>query len=99
MASSAQRFSFTIRCVEASGPAIREMVDRARQISRETFMRRCNWKTVAAELGYIVGPGEKGLRLKDDYHVSYHRSRYRGLACYYLVWSAIEHVFVEQSQR
>ncbi len=42
--------------------------------------------------GYAVGP-ELGLHLKDDRHVSYHRSTYLGARCYYAVWSGTEYVF------
>jgi len=69
------------------------MCDEARDISRATFLKHCDAQDVIKGMGYSIGP-EKGLHLKDDYHVSYHKSRYRGKPCYFMCWSAIEYIFV-----
>ena len=44
-------------------------------------------------LGYETDPGQ-GLTMKRDYHVGYYVSEFRGETCYYVKWSAIEHIFV-----
>ena len=79
-------------CVESKGHEITAMMDKAREINRETFFRNTEWKPVAEALGYHVGPG-RGLCLRGDYHPRYYRSQWRGRRCYVMVWSAIEHIF------
>ena len=71
-----------------------ELYGRARQVTFETFRRRCDIGPVAAALGYAVGSGP-GLRLSTDPYVTFYRSRFRGAVCYYMDWSAIDHVFTE----
>lgn len=80
---------FVTNCVSANGDDINAMCDRAREISLATFKRRCDWREIAAMLGY-----GRTFPIDKDWHVRYHRSRYRGVPCYYLVHSAIEYVFV-----
>lgn len=69
------------------------MVDRARDISYETFMRQCDCADLVENMGYATGR-EVGLHLKDDWHVSYHKSTFQGMPCYYMRHSAIEYVFI-----
>lgn len=86
-------FHFETRCVEAIGEDITAMVDRARQISRQTFRRHVDLTRFAKGLGY-----DRHFPITRDYHVRYFRSVYQGRRCYYLVWSAIEHVFTERTR-
>lgn len=89
------KFILATRCVEANGDDITEMVDSARQITIETFKRHCNWRPIAARLGYNTAPRAKsGLRIETDPYVSFFKSVYRGHPCYYMDWSRIEHVFL-----
>jgi len=90
--SSGEKYQFHIDCVHARGADILAMTDGAREISFATFARRCNTFQLLHDLGYAVA-GEKGLHVKDDYHVSFYRSRYRGRCCYYMDQSSIEYVF------
>jgi len=65
-------------------------------ITLDTFRRRVDptsFSSLQSELGYAVGQ-EKGLHLKDDWAVSYHKSVFRGKPCYYLRWSSIEYIFI-----
>lgn len=91
------RFEFKTNCIASApetaaelGAAITEMEEAGREITFRTFFKYVDLKTVEAMLGY-----DYALRLKDDYHVSYHKSRFRGEPCYYLLWSMIDFVFVE----
>lgn len=43
---------------------------------------------------YEWRPGVEGLRLEDDYHVSFYRSTYRGEPAYYICHSGMEWIFV-----
>lgn len=76
-------------CVNSTAHAIEDMMDQAVEIQCSTFKRRCDWQPTAEALGY----GQHGLRLEDDYHIRYFRSRYRGKPAYVLVHSAIEYIF------
>jgi hypothetical protein len=88
-------FHFHTTCVNSTGPAIREMVEQARDITYRTMMKHCpGLIDLAVQLGYERHPAQ-GLTLKNDWHVSYHRSRYQGRPCYYFRWSGIEHIFLE----
>ncbi|MCX7173900.1 MAG: hypothetical protein NT159_08235 [Proteobacteria bacterium] len=90
-----QRFEYHINCISANANDIRDMIDRAREVTVTTIKKHCRWRAVAAELGYITGARKSGLRLDADWHVRFHKSRYQGKPCYYIAWSGIEHVFLE----
>ena len=83
-------------CVDSTGEAINAMTDQAFDSSLQAMRRRCGdlteWEKV---MGYDTGNERGGLRLKDDWHVSFHRSRYRGQPCYYIKHSAIEYIWTE----
>ena len=84
-------------CVSLGGPGITQMVDDAIDISYRTFRRQVGGKEVdhwASRYGYEKHPSQ-GLTLPADWHVSYHRSKWQGKRCYYLRWSAYEHVWVD----
>lgn len=86
-------FDFVTRCVESDAVSINDMVTLAEDIDRDEFLEHVNSDTMEwmeEEFGYT----DDGLRMEDDWHVSYHRSMYRGVPAYYFVHSAIEHVFI-----
>lgn len=92
------RLRFIGSCVSlGDGAAIQEMIDGSRSVTRGTFLRHVDREQLAElsrELGYEDHP-RRGLTMAGDWHVSYHRSTWRGAPCFYFRWSAIEHVFVE----
>jgi hypothetical protein len=69
------------------------LYDDDREITAETFFRHVSLQEVSECLGYAFAP-QKGLHLKDDYHVSYHRSMWRSVPCYHLEWSGIDLIYV-----
>lgn len=86
-------------CVNATGRDINDMVDACRDISYRTFRRHCEGVDAwAVGMGYAAHPS-RGLTLSADWHVSYHKSRYRGKPCYYLRHSAIEYIWVKQESQ
>lgn len=94
------KFEFITSCVDVPLSKVQDlfdMMDRARDVSFATFARRTRWQSIAASLGCAVG-SQKGLHLKDDYHVSFKRSTWRGRPCYYLDHSRIEYIFVAPDQ-
>ncbi len=90
-----RNFVFITDCVSSTGEKINAMKDKSIDVSYKTFFRHVDWKTVSKMLGYDLHPSQ-GLTLKNDWHVSYHKSEYDGRPCYYLVWSAIEYVFCKE---
>lgn len=90
------KYRYLTCCVHSTAEKIGAMVEQAVDVSFATIKRHCSdvhqW---AHDMGYAVG-GERGLHLKDDWAVSYHRSSYDGQPCYYIRHSAIEHIFTPE---
>lgn len=83
---------FLTNCIESDGRSINDMKQAATMIVRRTFLRhvdRSSLNDIEKELGY-----GRDFPMSKDWHVSYHKSTYRGKPCIYFVWSAIEYVFV-----
>lgn len=98
MPYSDDKFVLHTRCVDEYTDVhverLAAMTEGGRPISAGTFFRHVDRASISRELGYAYGRAEKGIRLAKDYHVQFFRSVWRDKPCYYLVWSAIEHVFV-----
>lgn len=86
------KLQFVTSCVNSTGEAIHAMIDAARDVTFQTFCRHVSINQLAHDFGYSVG-AERGLHLKDDFAVSFHRSVYKGQRCYYMRHSAIEYIF------
>jgi len=56
------------------------MIDSARKIKYKTFIRYVNIKELETMLGYTNSP----LRIKNDYSVTFYRSKYNGQAYIYI---------------
>jgi len=86
---------FRTSCVNSTASAISDMVDNAIDVSRKTFLKHVDRDDLAAmeaAMGYADHPS-RGLTMAADWHVSYHRSKYRGRRCYYFCHSCIEYIF------
>ena len=88
-------YEYLTCCVESTAEAINEMVDAAIDVTYQTMLKHC-----PGLIEWAVGQGYErnrrtGLTLKQDWAVSFHRSKYRGQRCCYVCWSAIEFIFVE----
>jgi hypothetical protein len=86
-------FEYETCCVNADGDDITEMCDQSISITYRTFISKLS-PAARKEIKGMLGYERQGLTLKGDWHVSYHRSKYQGKRCYYLVHSAIEYVFL-----
>ncbi len=89
-------YRFVTSCVDSDGRSINDMQDRAVTVGRRTFLKyvdRDDLKKLEKQFGYDTGVERGGLRMSNDWHVSYARSIYRGRPCYYFVHSAIEYIF------
>jgi hypothetical protein len=92
------KFKYLTSCVNSSGEEINIMKNLAGPIEFDTFYRKVDkedFKMLQKKLGYAVG-SEKGLHLKDDWHVGYFSSWYAGKECVFLTHSAIEYIFGEK---
>lgn len=85
----AKKMQYVECCVNSDYISINRMRDVAQAITFETFRKRVSITEVSKMLGY-----GRNFSLKNDWHVAYYRSHYKGQPCYYLVHSAIEYIFV-----
>lgn len=93
------KFEFKTRCVECDDvPGLRRTTDTAREVSYQTLKRAVGAGVLRACFPfYTWGHGRApGLRLGRDRSVTFHASRYQGVRCYVVVWSAIEYIFTER---
>lgn len=85
-------------CVDIRGRDVQElnkMIEGERDITRRTFLQYVNRESLRdteRRLGYVGHPSQ-GLTMAGDWHVSYHKSTYKGKPCVYFKWSSIEHIF------
>lgn len=88
-------YTYETCCVHSTAEKIGAMTEQARPVTFRTFARHCagllEW---AHAMLYSVGP-EKGLHLKDDWAVHFHKSVYDGKRCYYIDHSRIEYIRTE----
>jgi hypothetical protein len=81
-------------CIDLNGDAINAMKAGARQIGYRTMLKHCEGLLRWATSVRYDKRKNKGLTLRDDTHVGYFKSHYKGAPCYYVAWSAIEHVWL-----
>ena len=97
---SAKKFHYLRCCVDFPQHEVEhliQMIDDATDITYKTFFRHVSWREVSGMFEYELRP-ENGLTPKNDFHVSYHRSKINGTPCYFVKHSAIEYIFVPETQ-
>lgn len=77
---------------------LESLYDHDREITSGTFFRHVELEEVSRMLGYAYRR-EPGLHIMKDWHISYYRSEWRGVQCYHLEWSGIDHIFVRQEHQ
>lgn len=79
-------------------PHLEKMVDDAKSITYQTFRRHCRGPDLTE---WVESHGYTrrglGIHLKKDRCVSYYKSRFKGAPCYFLVWSAIDFIWVPEN--
>jgi hypothetical protein len=97
MSETLKAYRYLTNCIGANGRDICDMKDRAVEVSYRTARSYCegliDW---ACSVGYSRRRSQ-GLALRDDWHVGYYRSVFRGRRCYYVKWSAIEYIWVKKA--
>ena len=91
-------YEFRTTCVsEGTGEHIQEMLDNAKDCGYSEVKRHCEglrqWER---DNGYAPDGSRKGLTLRKDWSVGYGKGAYRGVPCYFVVWSGIEHVWTRK---
>ena len=86
-------YNYCASCISASANDIDDMVDNATQISYNTFIKYVSIEDLKSMFTVYAWGNKKGLKLKDDYAVSYYKSKYKGQPCLYIRHSSIEYVF------
>lgn len=90
------KYRYKTNCTVARGQDIQEMVDSSESISRHYFVSKVNKDDLAQlerDMGY-ASHYTRGLTMAGDWHVSYHRGKFRGRQCYYFNHSSIEYIFL-----
>jgi len=95
---SQNQYCYELSCVDLKdGMPIQEMINRSVDISWEEFNKYVSIEQLSMLFGNIYNfdkADNSGLRIQDDYHVSFHKSYYEGTSCYYLDHSSIEYIFL-----
>lgn len=88
------------RCCDglATSDELHAMYDTEKEVSYRVFAQNTDLDAIAEQLGYVKGRHAKGLRLRDDYAVRFYRAVFRGVPCYYMDWSAIDHIFLTSTE-
>jgi len=91
---------YLINCVSCKDvEALHEMIDNSREITWKTFKKYVKPPHVEeifpdySYRGERDKPGACDFHIKDDYAVSFHKSKFKGQPCVYIVHSAIEYIF------
>jgi hypothetical protein len=92
-------FHFYKNCVAHNDSDVRfleEMIENAQGVTYQELVRAVGVEEVKRVFPQYDWGRDKshGLKLKDDWAVSYHKSMYGGYPCYYIQHSRIEYVFV-----
>jgi len=97
-------FTYETNCVSSKAKYLIPMVDQARQITWETFRKHVRLEEVKRIFPDYSYRGENinengeltiGFHIKDDWAVSFWKSKFRHRTCYYIDHSGIEYIFTE----
>lgn len=91
-----KNYHFFISCVGCEGQILKSlntMIRKSRKISYHTFLDKVPLKEIRDLFPQYKYNGG-GLHIKDDWSVSWHKSKWNGKTCYYIRHSAIEYVFI-----
>ena len=95
------KYIYIGNCAQLDGQLIGDMREKARDITRRTYLRKVTWaqsKLIEEELGYALNGSKGELTMANDWHISYHLSTYDGVRCVYFCWSGYEYVFVKSAE-
>ena len=90
-------YKYRTNCVNSTAEAITDMIYHRlhREITYRTMLKHCpDLLDFAERLGY-ERKSSQGLTLKNDWHVNYYKSVYKGRPCYYMDHSRIEYIWIK----
>ena len=88
-----KRYHYTTNCTISTARKIQDMIDQSIEVTYKTILKLIGMDEIKNTFSFYAWNGQKGLKLKDDYAVSFYRSKYQGKRAYYICHSAIEYVF------
>lgn len=88
-------YTYCTNCVNSTAEKIDAMMETAKQICYNTFIRAVSATEVAKIFpSYQWGRGNN-LRLKNDWAVSFYKGEYENKTVYIIMHSCIEYIFTE----
>lgn len=81
-------------CTGLSGDLISNMTDTAEDLTYDEFIFIVSENELVKVFPDYDWNNGKNLKLRDDWAVSFHKSKYDGRDCLYVKWSAIEFVWI-----
>lgn len=88
-------YRYRTNCTMSTYEAITAMVDQAREITWSTLLRHVPIEEIRSIFNWYEYHGQ-GLHIKNDWHVTFHKSTYLGVPCYYIQQSGIEYIWSKQ---
>ena len=95
-----KEYVYETSCVHCADrvDALNKMTEDAKDVTYRTMCKHCK-----GLLEWAINSGynrrkDQGITLRNDWHVSYHKSNFDGLPCYYLRWSGIEFIWTKGSR-
>lgn len=82
-------YYYRTNCINSTAQLIDDMIEREREITWRTFLRHVPIKEIVTCLPSY----NKTPHIKDDWAVTFHKSEFAGMPCYFITHSAIEYVF------
>ena len=92
-----KRFKYQTCCVNSTAELIGAMTERARPVTLATLRKHCAGLVIwERSMSYDTGNERGGLRLANDYAVSFFKSIYDGVPCYFIEHSRIEYIWTRE---
>lgn len=84
-----KNFIYFDNCVHSDACNINRMVDNAVEIQWRTFAKHCDYLPLEKQIAQHV-------KFKNDWAVSFYKSKFKGKTCYYVRHSSIEYIFLHK---
>lgn len=91
-------YDYEISCMNSTAEKIDNMMETAEEISFNKFKSVIGEEKIKQLLSQYTWGRDEGLKLKDDYYVSYYRGIYKNKPAYIIQHSAIEYIFTGESE-
>ena len=85
---------YITNCTESTAEKISNMVDNAKEIKYNTFLKHVKLNDLKSMFHFYSWNNDGGLKMKNDYAVSFYKSKYEKKPCVFVCWSAIEYIFI-----